>query len=262
MAEHPAALRPVPVRDLLAALEAEAAEQLRDVVLRAVEGDVERLGDLAVRAPARDEPGDLRKLEQGGVDVVFMPGTAEIYPKGHQTTVHVGSVSRTLEGERRPGHFDGVATVVTKLFNIVHPDSAYFGEKDAQQLLVIRALVRDLDLPVEIVGCPIVRAPDGLALSSRNAYLSDEQRAQALSLSRGLAAAGAAFDGGVRDAETLRAIVRGEIEAQPLAEIDYVSLAGAATLSELEGDIDGEALLSLAVRFGGTRLIDNRVLAS
>ena len=210
----------------------------------------------------RDEPRDLELFEQAGVDLVFAPTVEEIYPRGFAATVSLGGLTTVLEGARRPGHFDGVATVVTKLFNIVRPDSAYFGEKDAQQLLVIRALVRDLDLPVEIVGCPIVRAPDGLALSSRNAYLSDEQRAQALSLSRGLTAAGAAFDGGVRDAETLRAIVRGEIEAQPLAEIDYVSLAGAATLSELEGDIDGEALLSLAVRFGGTRLIDNRVLAS
>ena len=210
----------------------------------------------------RDEPRDLELFEQAGVDLVFAPTVEEIYPRGFAATVSLGGLTTVLEGARRPGHFDGVATVVTKLFNIVRPDSAYFGEKDAQQLLVIRALVRDLDLSIEIVGCPIVRAPDGLALSSRNAYLSDEQRAQALSLSRGLTAAGAAFDGGVRDAETLRAIVRGEIEAQSLAEIDYVSLAGAATLSELEGDIDGEALLSLAVRFGGTRLIDNCVLAS
>ena len=210
----------------------------------------------------RDEPRDLELFEQAGVDLVFAPTVEEIYPRGFAATVSLGGLTTVLEGARRPGHFDGVATVVTKLFNIVRPDSAYFGEKDAQQLLVIRALVRDLDLSIEIVGCPIVRAPDGLALSSRNAYLSDEQRAQALSLSRGLAAAGAVFDGGVRDAETLRAIVRGEIEAQSLAEIDYVSLAGAATLSELEGDIDGEALLSLAVRFGGTRLIGNCVLAS
>ena len=208
----------------------------------------------------RDEPGDLRKLEQGGVDVVFMPGTAEIYPKGHQTTVHVGSVSRTLEGERRPGHFDGVATVVAKLFGIVQPDRAYFGQKDAQQLVVIRSMVRDLDLPVEVVGCPTVREPDGLALSSRNVYLSAEERAQALSLSRGLRKAERAFAGGVRDADTLRRAVREAIEAQPLAEIDYVSVSGAESLVELSGELSAPALCSVAVRFGRTRLIDNVVL--
>ena len=208
----------------------------------------------------RDEAGDLRKLEQAGVDLLFMPGLTEIYPEGHQTTVHVGGVAAVLEGERRPGHFGGVATVVAKLFGTVQPDRAYFGQKDAQQLVVIRSLVRDLDLPVQVVGCPTVREPDGLALSSRNVYLSADQREQALSLSRGLRKAEGSFAGGVRDADALRRMVRETIEAQPLAEIDYVSVAGAESLVELSGELSAPALCSVAVRFGRTRLIDNVVL--
>jgi pantoate--beta-alanine ligase len=144
----------------------------------------------------------------------------------------------------------------------VQPDRAYFGQKDAQQLRVIRTFVRDLDIPVEVVGCPTVREPDGLALSSRNVYLDDDHRAQALSLSRGLDRATAALEDGVRDAETLRRLVLDEIEAQPLAEIDYVSLADSGSLEEFEGDVTGEVVLSMAVRFGATRLIDNVTLTS
>ena len=208
----------------------------------------------------RDEPGDLKHCEAQGVDLVLIPGGDEIYPEGASTVVSVAAFADRLEGAHRPGHFDGVATVVTKLFTIVQPDRAYFGQKDAQQLLVIRRLARDLVMPIEIVGCPIVRDPDGLALSSRNAYLSAPEREQALSLSRGLRGAEAAWSDGLRDADALRTLVREEIEAQPLADLEYVSLADPATLDEREGHIEGESLLSLACRFGGTRLIDNTVL--
>jgi pantoate--beta-alanine ligase len=208
----------------------------------------------------RDVPRDLAMCEDAGVDVVFMPTVDEMYPAGASTTVRVGEITSVLEGAHRPGHFDGVTTVVSKLFHIVQPDRAYFGLKDAQQLLAIRRMVRDLDMPVEIVGCPTVREPDGLALSSRNVYLSPEERMQALALSRGLRQATKAFADGVRDASRLRGMVEREIAAQPLARIDYVSLADAESLGELDAEIARPALLSLAVRFGSTRLIDNAVL--
>ncbi len=208
----------------------------------------------------RDEEGDLAQCREAGVDLVLAPSTEEIYPAGASTTVSVTAFADRLEGAHRPGHFDGVATVVAKLFNIVEPDRAYFGQKDAQQLLVIGRLVRDLVLPVEIVGCPIVRDEDGLALSSRNAYLGPDERAQALSLSRGLRRAEEAWGDGVRDAEALRQLVRAEIEAQPLAQLEYISLADLSTLEERAGTVDGASLLSLASRFGATRLIDNTVL--
>jgi pantoate--beta-alanine ligase len=205
----------------------------------------------------RDEERDLALLRDAGVDVVYMPSAADIYPPGYQTYVTVEAVSRGLEGERRPGHFRGVATVVLKLFNAVRPDRAYFGRKDAQQLRVIQAMVRDLDLPLDVVPCEIVREPDGLAMSSRNVYLSPEQRAAAPVLYRGLCAARAAWSGGKRDADTLRAAARAPIAREPLAGIDYVSLVDDETLHELTGTVAGPALLSLAVRFGATRLIDN-----
>ncbi|MEX2229504.1 MAG: pantoate--beta-alanine ligase [Dehalococcoidia bacterium] len=208
----------------------------------------------------RDVPRDLAMCEDAGVDVIFMPTVGEMYPAGASTTVRVGEITSVLEGAHRPGHFDGVTTVVSKLFHIVQPDRAYFGLKDAQQLLAIRRMVRDLDMPVEIVGCPTVREPDGLALSSRNVYLSAEERMQALALSRGLRQATQAFADGVRDASRLRGMVEREIAAQPLARIDYVSLADAESLGELDAEIARPALLSMAVRFGSTRLIDNAVL--
>lgn len=208
----------------------------------------------------RDEARDFAICEAEGVDIVFAPSVEEMYPAGAETTVSVGSFSRILEGAARPGHFDGVATVVTKLLAIAQADRGYFGQKDAQQLLVIRRLVEDLRIPTEVVGCPIIREADGLALSSRNVYLSSEERQQALSLSRGLHAAEAAWVVGERDAEVLRGRVRDEIEAQPLANIDYVSLAGQRTLEELGGVVTSPVLLSLAVRFGATRLIDNVLL--
>ncbi len=209
----------------------------------------------------RDEARDLAICESEGVDIVFAPSVEEMYPGGAETTVSVGSLSRILEGAARPGHFDGVATVVTKLIAIAQADRGYFGQKDAQQLMVLRRLAEDLRFPIEVVGCPIIREADGLALSSRNVYLSPEERTQALSLSRGLRGAEALWAEGVRDADALRHRVRHEIEAEPLANIDYVSLADQRTLEELAGPVTAPALLSLAVRFGATRLIDNILIA-
>jgi pantoate--beta-alanine ligase len=208
----------------------------------------------------RPEAQDLALLEDAGVAVAFLPGVEVMYPDGHVTRVRVSGIAERLEGASRPGHFNGVATIVTKLFNLVQPDRAYFGRKDAQQLAVIRQMVRDLDQPVEIAGCPTVRDEDGLALSSRNVYLSAEEREQALSLSRGLRRVQAIFEDGIRDAASLRQFVADEIKQQPLANIDYVSIADAATLEELSGPVRAPALLSVAVRFGATRLIDNVTL--
>ncbi len=207
----------------------------------------------------RDLARDARLLEQAGCDLLFAPPVEEVYPPGCETRVDVGRVSAPLEGERRPGHFVGVATVVLKLLNIVQPKRAYFGQKDAQQLAVIRRLVRDLDLPVEVVGCPIVREADGLALSSRNSYLGPEERRAAPVLFRALAAAREAHAQGERDAEALRRRMLAVLEAEPLARVDYVSVADPATFAELVRVTDG-ALLSMAVRLGRARLIDNLVL--
>lgn len=208
----------------------------------------------------RDEEGDLRQLRELGVDAVYLPSVETMYPEGYQTYVTVDDLSQGLEGGSRPVHFRGVATVVTKLLIAVAPDRAYFGKKDAQQLRVIRRLARDLDLPTEIVGCDTVREEGGLAMSSRNAYLSREQRPAARVLSRALAEAEARFMEGVRSAEVLRVIVSGTVGSEPQAELDYVSVADSETLAEIEGDIERPALLSLAVRFGPVRLIDNVTL--
>ena len=208
----------------------------------------------------RDEERDLRLLRDLGVDAVYLPSAEAMYPEGYQTYVTVEGLSQGLEGGSRPAHFRGVATVVTKLLNAVRPDRAYFGKKDAQQLRVIRRLARDLDLPVAIVACDTVREEDGLAMSSRNAYLSPEQRAAAVVLSRALRRAEAQFADGVREAEALRAGVRAAVAGEPLGELDYVSVADSETLAEIEGEVRGVALLSLAVRFGPVRLIDNVTL--
>lgn len=213
--------------------------------------------DLA--AYPRDLDADLAKLRGCGVDLVFTPSLKEIYPPGFDTWVEPGTVASRLEGAARPRHFRGVATVVLKLFNIVQPDRAYFGTKDAQQLAVIRRMTADLNVPVEIVPVETVRARDGLALSSRNAYLSAEERQAALSLSRALRRAQALFAAGERDAEALRGAMRAEIEAEPLATADYISVAGGPALIELDEAVPG-ALASLAVRIGRTRLIDNVTL--
>jgi pantoate--beta-alanine ligase len=203
---------------------------------------------------------DLQLLRQEQVDLVFMPSVEEIYPPDHSAFVDLQGVSEPLEGAARPGHFRGVATVVCKLFNIVQPTVAYFGQKDAQQLAVIRQMVRDLHMPLEIVGLPTVREPDGLAMSSRNAYLSPEQRRAASVLFRALTAAHERYTAGERNAEALRRMMRLTLEAEPLARPEYVSVAHPRTLKEL--DVIGEegALLLTAVRFGATRLIDNLVL--
>jgi len=204
----------------------------------------------------RDEARDLALLDAEGVDAVFAPPVEEVYPEGFRTFVTVEGLTARLEGASRPTHFRGVTTVVLKLLRIVEPRRAYFGRKDAQQLAVVRRMVRDLNVPVEIVGMPIVREADGLALSSRNVYLTPEQRAAALVLSRALRLAEELHAAGERDAETLRRRMRTLIAAEPLASIDYVSVADGETLDELDR-IDRPALVSLAVRFGPTRLIDN-----
>jgi pantoate--beta-alanine ligase len=208
----------------------------------------------------RDLPGDLEALAAAGTDLVFTPSPEEIYPPGFASRIEVGPVAGPLEGASRPGHFAGVATVVAKLFNIVQPDRAYFGQKDAQQTVVIRRMTRDLDLPVEVVVAPTVREPDGLALSSRNAYLTAEERAQAPVLFKALCEAEARFAAGERDAEALRAAMRRTIAAAPGIEIDYVSVADPESLAELDTLGDGPALASLAARLGRTRLIDNLLL--
>jgi len=207
----------------------------------------------------RDEPRDLAICEEEGVDLVWAPPVEEVYPAGFDTTVVVGAVAQPLEGAARPGHFEGVATVVAILFNVVRAERAYFGQKDAQQVMVIRQMARDLAIPTEVIACPTVREPDGLALSSRNVHLSPPERAAAPALRRALLAAHARWRSGERSAEALRAVMRGTLAAEPLARVDYVSVADGATLAELD-QVDGPALLSLAVRFGETRLIDNEPL--
>jgi pantoate--beta-alanine ligase len=205
----------------------------------------------------RDEVRDLALLHQAGVDAVYLPSSAEMYPDGFQTSVEVERVTAPLEGSARPGHFRGVATVVIKLLNAVGADRAYFGRKDAQQLRVIQRMVADLDVPVDVVPCEIVRESDGLAMSSRNVYLSPQQRAAAAVLKRSLDAAADAWAAGQRDAEGLRSLVMSRLASEPLAEVEYVSLADDRSLEELEGVVTGAALLSVVVRFGKTRLLDN-----
>ncbi len=213
--------------------------------------------DLSTYPRALDR--DLDLLRAAGIDLVFTPDAATIYPPGFDTWVEPGAIATVLEGAARPGHFRGVCTVVLKLFTIVQPQRAYFGRKDAQQLRVIQRMVADLNLPVDVIPMPIVREAEGLALSSRNSYLSIEERRAALALSRGLHAAEALWRGGEHGAAALRAAVLDIIQDEPLASIEYVSLADGETLTELNAAQTG-ALLSLAVRIGKTRLIDNVVL--
>jgi pantoate--beta-alanine ligase len=202
---------------------------------------------------------DLELLEGLGADLVWTPAAASLYGPGYQTWVTVEEITRPLEGGCRPGHFRGVATVVAKLLNAFTPDRAYFVEKDAQQVAVIRRMVRDLDFAIEVVVCPTVREPDGLALSSRNAYLGAAERRAAAVLYRALAAARARYDAGERAGEALRAAMREELRSEPLAREEYVSVADPETLLELDR-VEGGGLLSLAVRIGRTRLIDNLTL--
>jgi pantoate--beta-alanine ligase len=207
----------------------------------------------------RDTQRDLTMLEEAGTDVVFMPTVAEMYPEGFSSWVEVGKLTERLEGAFRPTHFRGVTTVCTKLFNIVEPTRAYFGQKDAQQALVIKKMVADLDMNLEIIVCPTIREPDGLAMSSRHTYLNQEQRRAAMSLNQALKLAEELWSQGERDAEHLRQVVTDHIRQQPMAEIEYVSIADTETLEELE-TVTTSALLSLVARFGKTRLLDNTIL--
>jgi pantoate--beta-alanine ligase len=207
----------------------------------------------------RNEAGDIAKARTCGIDLAFCPEASAMYPAGAQTFVEVRELQKPMCGASRPGHFAGVATIVAKLFHITKPHLAVFGEKDYQQLAIIRRMVRDLDFGIEIQGVPIVRESDGLALSSRNAYLSAEQRRSALALSKGLAAAETAFKAGERDAQTLLAVARGPLEADAGVRIDYVELRDADELTELTS-VGKRAVLAIAAFVGTTRLIDNRVL--
>lgn len=207
----------------------------------------------------RDEAADVRVAGAAGADLVWIPPVEEVYPAGFQTTVRVAGLAEPLEGAARPGHFEGVTTVVAILLGLAGAERAYFGQKDAQQLLVVRRMAGDLGIATEIVACPIVREPDGLALSSRNVRLSPEERAAAPVLRRALLAARARYEAGERHGDALRAAMRGVLAAEPLAAPDYVSCADPRTLTEL-ATIDGAALLSMAVRFGPVRLIDNEPL--
>ncbi len=207
----------------------------------------------------RDLDRDLTLLEEAGTDLVVTPPTESVYPEGYDTWVTVERLTERLEGGDRPTHFRGVATIVAKLFNLVRPERAYFGQKDAQQALVVRRLIRDLNYDIDLVVCPTVREPDGLAMSSRNAYLSPEERAAATVLHRSLQRVETLYADGERDADRMRNAMRELLAAEPLARPAYVSVADIEDLTELD-TVDRKALVSLAVRIGRTRLIDNVVL--
>lgn len=207
----------------------------------------------------RDLPRDLALFEQNGVDIAWLPEQNEMYPPDFQTWVNVEDVTQPLEGKMRPGHFRGVTTIVAKLFNAAQPDRAYFGQKDAQQAVVIRKMAEDLNFPIEIIICPTVRESDGLAMSSRNVYLDPAQRQAALVLYKSLNAAHEAFINGINDAEQLRLVMSDTISQEPLAKPQYVSCANPETLEELSGPVS-RALISLAVVIGKTRLIDNLLI--
>ena len=207
----------------------------------------------------RDTRRDLAMLEKERADIVFMPSEAEMYPVRFDSWVEVGKITQRMEGASRPTHFKGVTTVLTKLFNIVQPTKAYFGQKDAQQAIVIKKMVADLNMNLEVVACPTVREPDGLAMSSRNTYLKPEERQSAVVLHQALRLAKQLWSQGEKDAQRIRQQMTELIGKQPLANIVYVSVADAETLDELD-TISPPALVSMAVRFGKTRLIDNTAL--
>ncbi len=208
----------------------------------------------------RDIPRDLDMLRQAGVDLVFTPTADQIYPAGFQTWIEVERVAQGLEGVRRPGHFRGVATVVAKLFNLTQPDCAYFGQKDAQQAAVIKQMVRDLNFPLRIRICPTVREADGLAMSSRNVYLSEQQRRSASIIRHSLEAASVVYEKGERDPIAIRVVIEDVLKREPLAQVDYVSIADAVSLQELDTASEQPILVSLVVRMGTTRLLDNMLL--
>jgi pantoate--beta-alanine ligase len=207
----------------------------------------------------RDLDRDADLLAAEGVDLVWAPSEGDMYPPGYQTTVEVGEVTQPLEGAHRPGHFKGVTTVVAKLFNVIQPTVAYFGQKDAQQVVTIRQMVRDLNFPLELRVCPIVREPDGLALSSRNAHLNPAERAAATALHRALSAAVAEWEAGRTEADHLRETMAATLAGETLARPEYVSAADPTTLQELGGPVEA-GLLSMAVYVGETRLIDNMLV--
>ena len=209
----------------------------------------------------RDLDGDLAKAERAGVDVAYVPDAAAMYPAGYQTFVEVEELQKGLCGASRPGHFRGVATVVLKLFHAVQPHIALFGRKDYQQLQVLSRMARDLDLGVEIVGLPIVREPDGLAMSSRNAYLSSDDRLRALALSRALLAARESFEHGERDVARLVDCARATLHLTPGVRLEYLELRDAETLEEIHGRVARAAVMAVAAFVGTTRLIDNQLLA-
>lgn len=207
----------------------------------------------------RNEARDLEIIAAEGADLIWAPTVAEVYPPGFDTLVSVGAVARPLEGAARPGHFDGVATVVAILFSLVGADRAYFGQKDAQQVMVIRQMARDLAIGTAVIACPTVRETDGLAMSSRNVHLTPAERAAAPVLHQALTAARDAWLGGERSGRTLREDMLSFLAREPLAAVEYVSIADGRTLAELDV-VDRPAIASLAVRFGATRLIDNEIL--
>ena len=209
----------------------------------------------------RDPERDAALLEKEGVDILFLPENREMYPEGYRTSVEVAGLQEKLCGRSRPGHFRGVATVVLKLFNIVRPDYAFFGQKDAQQVVILQKMVQDLNADMEIRAMPIIREPDGLAMSSRNAYLSAEERRAALVLSSSLGEARRMFENGERAAGPIRERLSSAIAAESLARIDYVEIVDPSSLEPVER-IDGEALVALAVYIGKTRLMDNEILGS
>jgi pantoate--beta-alanine ligase len=208
----------------------------------------------------RDLDADTAVAIAEGVDVLFTPRVAEMYPEGARTSVHVAGLTEGLCGASRPGHFDGVTTVVAKLFSIVGPCTAYFGRKDAQQLAVVRRMTADLDLPVAVVGCPLIREPDGVAMSSRNAYLSSDDRRRATVLIRALRSAADAVTSGERDAEAVREVLTGVLATEPAIRVDYAEIVDTATLQPLER-IERDTLIALAAYVGTTRLIDNITLS-
>ena len=207
----------------------------------------------------RDIERDIELLKKEGVDLVWIPNDSDMYPEGFQTWVEVQEITNVLEGGSRPTHFRGVTTIVTKLFNAVQPQKAYFGQKDAQQAVVIKRMVNDLNIPVEVVICPISRESDGVARSSRNKYLSSHEREAATALSRSLKNARLQFKNGERDAEKIRSAMLAILNEEPLAKVLYVSCADTENLKELS-KIESKALLSMAVVIGKTRLIDNMIL--
>ena len=207
----------------------------------------------------RNTQHDLALLDKAGTDLVFIPQADEVYPQPFSARVEIGKVTERLEGTARPGHFRGVTTVCAKLFNIIQPQRAYFGQKDAQQAIVIKKMVTDLNMNIEIVTLPTVREPDGLALSSRNTYLNPHERQAAVVLYQALSLAQQLYANGEKNAERLRQEIIGLIQQQPLADVDYVSIANAETLDELD-TVKPPALVSLAVKIGRTRLIDNIVI--